>query len=214
MKKEEIEKMIYLLEIDSNCNKNDINHRIKKEGLEGILSCTSGISKFCLVFKKEDFVLKWSRYSFDFSDVSHDNYNEVMQEYEFYQKAKNKRLEKFFPFTEYFSQVNGVDFVLQEKIDYSCFNCPEKTKEKYYKISKTATDKIFWKMDKGFRLHMGYDRDLDYLWAKMAIVLYGKKMCKNLCFFIQENKINDLHGNNLGYKNNRPIILDFSGYHR
>ena len=59
-----------------------------------------------------------------------------------------------------------------------------------------------------------YARNLDPLWAKMALVIYGKKLCKTLCEFIIENKINDLHESNIGYKNNRPIILDFSGFDR
>ena len=29
-----------------------------------------------------------------------------------------------------------------------------------------------------------------------------------------ENRINDLHESNIGYKNDRPIILDFSGFDR
>lgn len=60
--------------------------------------------------------------------------------------------------------------------------------------------------------NLGYNRELDYTWAAMALVIYGKTVCKKLCNFIQENKINDLRDANIGYKNNKPIILDFSGF--
>lgn len=70
-------------------------------------------------------------------------------------------------------------------------------------------------MKKGFYItDSDYNRELDSLWSRMVISIYGKKMCKSLCDFIRENKINDLHCHNLGYKNNKPIILDFSGYYR
>ena len=48
----------------------------------------------------------------------------------------------------------------------------------------------------------------------MALVIFGKKLVKSLCEFIVENDINDLHENNIGYKDNLPVILDFSGYKR
>lgn len=69
-------------------------------------------------------------------------------------------------------------------------------------------------MEKGFRIGGCYDRDLDTTWGKLVISLYGKQITKKLCKFIKEYKINDLHGANIGYKNGKPIILDFSGYYR
>lgn len=69
-------------------------------------------------------------------------------------------------------------------------------------------------MQDGFRIKGGrYNRYLEDIWAKMVINLYGKKVAKALCEFVQENGINDLHNENIGYKNNRPVILDFSGYY-
>lgn len=211
MNKERIIEIVNSLEIDNTTTQYEISRKIEKLELEDEVICFNGVTKNCPVFKKENFVLKWAYKSSCFTE----SLDEAIQECEIYQKAKEQGIEKFFPRTEFFADINEVSFIMQEKIDYSCADCSIKTKEKYSKISKTATDKIFFKMQKGFNIDGGWlDRDLDSLWAKMAIVLYGKKMCKKLCSFIQENKINDLHGNNLGYKNNHPIILDFSGYHR
>lgn len=209
MDTERITEILYTLYIASDIDCLDVRERIKNENLGNIISCHQGASKLCLVFKKEDFVIKWTREdSWKFSK------EEAMKECEIYQKAKEQGLEMLFPSTEFFGEINGIKFVIQEKIDYSCEDCPSTTREKYKKISKTATEKIFTKMQKGFRVNSCYDRDLDSLWASMVITLYGKKVCKKLCAFIKENRINDLHTSNLGYKKNRPIILDFSGYYR
>ena len=204
-----IAEILYTLDITNNMNYSDVLERIEDENLSNIISCHKGASKFCLVFKKEDFVIKWA-----YEDLWEPSKEEAMKECEIYKKAKEQGLEMLFPLTEFFGEINGIKFVMQEKIDYSCEDCSHITREKYKEISKTATEKIFTKMQKGFRINSCYDRNLDRLWASMVITLYGKKVCKKLCTFIQENRINDLHTSNLGYKKNRPIILDFSGYYR
>ena len=167
---------------------------------------TEGASKLCLVFKEEDFVIKWS---------NDDRYDESIKEAELYQKAKEKNLEKFFPETEIFAEINGITFIRQEKISFSCSGLPNHKKRKYCDMTKTGSDKVVSKMAHEFKAAAPrYRRNLNTLWAKMALVLYGKKTCKALCDFIVVNHINDLHEDNIGYKNDRPLILDFAGYHR
>ena len=183
----------------ARCKVEDIYPEIMKD----IRFC-DGVSKICIVFTKQDVVIKWSVYG-----------NEAEREVEMYERAKAVNLDKFFPKTEILCEHNGVVFVRQEKIDFSCREINNNTANKFKRISKTATPKIINKMDKQFKKAdhgAGYRRDLDTMWAKMAIVLYGKKACKALSDFVQENGINDLHQSNLGYKNGKPIILDFSGY--
>ena len=209
MDTEKITEILYTLYVTSDMDCFHVRERIKDENLSNIISCYQGASKLCLVFKKEDFVIKWTR-----RDPWESFNDEAMKECEIYQKAKEQGLEMFFPSTKFFGEINDIKFIIQEKIDYSCEKCPYDTKLKYRKISKTATKKIIDKMRNGFKINKGHDRDLDELWASMVITLYGKKVCKKLCTFIKENEINDLHTSNLGYKNNHPIILDFSGYYR
>ena len=173
--------------------------------LSEFVKVSDGASKICFIFTEKPFVVKWST----------DNYGEAMKEVEVYQKAVEQNLEKFFPKTAFLVRVNSIDFVVQEKIDTAASHCGRRERNNYRRIAKTATDKIVFKIEKEFcKAGDGYHRSLDHDWAKLAIVLYGKKACKALCDFVIENKINDLHGNNIGYKNNRPIILDFSGYYR
>ena len=184
----------------------EARHKVEKiypEIMQEIRFC-GGASKTCIVFIKQDVVIKWSSFG-----------DEAEQEVKMYEQAKAVNLDKFFPKTEVLCIHNGVVFVRQEKIDFSCREINDRTARKFERISKTASSKTVKKMDRQFKKAdhgAGYRRDLDEIWAKMAIILYGKKACKALSDFVQENGINDLHQSNLGYKNGKPIILDFSGY--
>ena len=167
-----------------------------------------GASKLCIVPKHSNFVIKWSiSYSFE------EGYDEAYDEVLIYEKAVKAGLEMFFPKTEVFCTYNGVIFVIQDKIDFSSLNTPSAIEDRYLYKTKTVSPAIIEKMEDRFS-SIVRGRDLDTLWASMAIVLYGKKKCKALCRFVIENEINDLHRSNIGYLKNRPIILDFSGYHR
>lgn len=164
----------------------------------------TGATKICFVFKEYDYVIKT-----DFSKNTSYSY----EEYAIYEEAKKRHLEKAFPETKIFCEKNERTFIAQEKIDYCCANLPNRLKDKYNAITKTASKKILDKMQKGFYIpDDDYNRNLDVLWASMIICLYGKAFAKNLCQLVRDYKINDLHRGNLGYKSNRPIFLDFCGY--
>lgn len=170
----------------------------------------SGASKLCLCNKCGAYVCKW---------VTDDRYNEAVQETKVYAKAVEAGLEKFFPYTEIAFEMNGITFVFQEKVQYSASSLPCSIHSKFLKQCKTSLDcekRIWKKMEREFKRagDKDYVRDLDQLWACMALSIYGKKLCRKLCAFIVENAINDLHTSNIGYNHNKPIILDFSGYDR
>ena len=204
---EKIIEVLKHLEINSSDDSYDVSEKLRRydRNLADQISVSDGASKICFVFKNKPFVIKWSTYG----------YKEAMEEVEIYNRAMAQNLAKFFPKTAFLIRVNGVDFVAQEKIDKAVSDCSRQDVQKFQRIAKTATDKIVFKIEREFgRAGNGYHRSLDHNWAKMAIVLYGKHACKALCEFVVANSINDLHGRNIGYKNGRPIILDFSGYHR
>lgn len=103
MDAEKITEILYTLYIASDMDCLDVRERIKNENLGNIISCHQGASKLCLVFKKEDFVIKWTREdSWKFSK------EEAMKECEIYQKAKEQGLEMLFPSTEFFGEINAV----------------------------------------------------------------------------------------------------------
>lgn len=162
----------------------------------------SGASKLCIVFSHKNYVIKWST-----SD-------EAMREATIYRQAVTAHLEQFFPQTGYLTTNNRIDFVVQAKIDTSAYECDESLLRKYRHIGQTVSNKVFQKMAADFRKagNREYSRDLNRTWGQMVISLYGKNVCKKLCHFIIAHGINDLHCSNIGYKDNKPVILDFCGY--
>lgn len=200
------------LEIDSSMTDWDIQNRMGEIRLGSEANMDCGSSKICLIPHNFDFVIKWT-----YSEFMEETMDEALREVDMYNKAVEAGLSMFFPKTELFCTMNGINFIKQEKIDFAASGCPYQTFKQYEVKTKTASDKKAQLMDKCFKKaapNGHYARNLDPLWAKMALVIYGKKLCKTLCEFIIENRINDLHESNIGYKNNRPIILDFSGFDR
>lgn len=50
-------------------------------------------------------------------------------------------------------------------------------------------------------------------WLSDFLDYYGSEMLEKFLDFIQGQDITDLHGGNLGYVGNRPVIVDYGGYH-
>lgn len=163
-----------------------------------------GASKICLVFADFDFVIKWSTCGKD----------EAMQEVNFYEEAKVRNLDKFFPMTEYFFSHNEIDFVVQEKITIQAEDVYGENMEYFANIGRTVPNYMVDKVQKDLNKVSGYTRRINRIWIACLLSIHGKRATKALCKFVQEHDINDLHGANVGFKGNRPIILDFSGYHR
>lgn len=168
-----------------------------------------GASKICIVPKNADFVIKWSTSCLS----GEEDYDEAYDEVLIYEKAVREGLEMFFPKTEILCTIGGINFVVQEKIDFSALNTPRNKDSKYLYKTKTVSPAIIDKIDTCFQ-SIRRGRSIDTTWASMAIVIYGKRKCKALCKFVIENGINDLHLSNIGYLKDKPVILDFSGYHR
>ncbi len=87
------------------------------------------------------------------------------------------------PLCEVFSNRHNKNRVNQETMDSTIETCEEK---KYYCFNAT--------------------------WLSEVIACYGEDTFNLLCQFIQEEGIDDLHDNNIGYLNGKPILFDYSGY--
>lgn len=208
MTRAEVMELLNKLELSSHMDDYEVRDRLEELGYRrSQISVHDGATKICLVFDKTDFIVKWS-YNCD------DEHSESLKECRIYACAVEAGLACFFPKTEVLGKWGDVTVIIQDKVDYSVSDCSWDKKQHYQHIANTVTNRIFSKMEHGFRIGCGYDRDLDTTWGKLVISLYGKRVTKKLCEFIQEYKINDLHSSNIGYKNDRPIILDFSGYYR
>ena len=210
MTKKEVISILEKADLNDEMDDWEVNDAIHEHTRESF-TVSSGMSKICIVFKNLPFVIKYSHNRYEDKE---DGVDESVQEAELYQAAKVAGIEMFFPKTEILCTINYVTFVAQEKIDYSTSGVPFKKKDKYCRVCKTTSNRIYQKMQNEINNVPGGGRSLDRLWAGVAISLYGKKLCKKLCDFIVTYQINDLHGNNIGYKDDRPILLDFSGYSR
>lgn len=172
----------------------------------------NGASKECLVFPELGYVLKWSMETRD-----------AEREVAVYQKAVEANLADFFPATELAAYIvlptdgEAIAFTAQQIISTSAhkirWDC-DGLKTRLLRIAKTVPDCRTKQIERQFRKadQNGYGRDLDELWAKVAVSLHGKRKVIALCEFVKKYHINDLHGSNIGYIGISPVILDFSGY--
>lgn len=207
MTREEVKSLLDKLNLSRDMSTNRVRERLKNLGYDcpAVRVC-HGVTKICLIFENTDFIVKWS-YGYNCE------IDESAKECDIYASAIEANLACFFPKTEVLGKWGEVTVIIQDKIDYCVEDCGYDKRQHYQQIGRTVTDNIYNKMAFGFRTSH-WDRHLDETWAKMAISLYGKQVIKCLCDFIQKYKINDLHEKNIGYKNDKPIILDFSGYYR
>lgn len=181
-----------------------------------------GASKICLTYENFPWVIKFSN-STDF--------DECAKELAIYQEAQRQNLDKFFPRTIWIpnSPLAYGETILQEKISFPCSECYLHPAEyhqmkKINKSQQTANrKKIYQRVNADMqRIKSNYRRNVSSRWIQCAISLYGKAQVKELCKFIHNYNISDLHNSNTGYKCTtkhnhiqiQPIIFDFSGYDR
>lgn len=173
---------------------------------------SNGATKECLVFPDLGYVLKWSTETRD-----------AEREVTVYQKAVEANLADFFPATMLAGYITSprdgeaIAFTAQQIITNSAHKIcwqEDGLKNRLVRIAKTVPDCRVSQIERQFRKadQNGYGRDLDGLWAKVAVSLHGKRKVIALCEFVKKYHINDLHGSNIGYIGISPVILDFSGY--
>ena len=205
MNKEEAIRLIKKLDIKPGQNVWDIEKALYDHLGFSNVDCSCGASKECIIFKNEPFVIKWCMYP---------HQDEAIKEVQIYERAVEAGVEKFFPPTMSLCCHNGLTFIVQAKVDCSVSNCDYQTMRRYAERYKTASPKIMAKIQKCMNKASDgkYARCLNTTWMMACLVLYGKRAVKDLCDFIIAERINDLHESNIGWKNGKPIILDFCGY--
>ena len=164
----------------------------------------AGETRYCIFDPKWDRVLKIPR----FENVSDDYSALEVQNYEY---AKKIGVDKILLPTGYLTTLrNGCPIYWQTKFtcSHSGLNFHEERNlnnrwNKYYRSP------VYLKVKKA----MPQDRCYRDEWLFRAYQLYGKQFFKKLCKFFEDNYIDDLHANNVGWLNGKPIILDYAGYH-
>lgn len=202
-KEEFVIDFIKSLDIDKSTSPYRVRRKIRERNIPSVF-VADGATKICLIFKDWPFVIKWSV----------GNNNDAFLETQIYADAVKNNIQQFFPATKLLFEHNGVKFVMQEKVNVCvCDVFNKQDRDRVEAIIKTVSDRIIKKVQRTcLKASPNNKRTLDNTWVAMVISLYGKRTCKSLCEFIIKHKINDLHEANIGYKNGRPMILDFSGY--
>lgn len=122
-------------------------------------------------------------------------------EYNNYCKAEEAGFARYFPETIYLGEFGGRAFYVQAECD-----CDE----------DQVTSDWYERLRDGYE-EDGEEIDCDRLWDEVYNLDDDEKaflMFQNgeLCRFLWENGIGDLHEGNFGYYNGCAVIIDFSGY--
>ena len=162
----------------------------------------TGAFKECLIFPDMDFVLK---IPFEFRENSEMG-NACHDEIKTYQSAKVAGVEKVFLETWFIGYLrNGRPVYGQAKADYTSNSLPENKKKKYERITRTVTENMCSKVIRGM-----YDHSVNRLWVEMFISLYGKNFARKFEAWTKETHLTDFHSGNIGYRKDKPIILDYN----
>jgi len=196
--------MIY--QFFDNVEKDDrsIRNALQEFCAKNELQYNNGETRYAIWDKSWNFVLKVPRYSY----VEHDY---CALEVEHYKSAIEYGVARIcLPIEPIYTSHTGIVIYKQTRYNFDCRkaycngyneylerkNIPNSSRGIRQKVQDTCYD--------GGRIN---DE-----WLARVIQLYGKKFVKSMVKWIAVNSINDLHGCNTGYLNNKPIILDYAGY--
>lgn len=161
-----------------------------------------GETRWCFWFDDCDMVIKIPR--FDHGR----NFDYCMRELHNYEKARAYNVERILLPIEYIGEYGSVSVYLQPRFTYSHDDMSARDsrvlREKLNNIprrSKVLSSSLN-------NLYSWVDRE----WYARVLQLYGKKFLASFEKFSVEAKLNDLHNGNIGWRNGRPIILDYAGY--
>lgn len=159
-----------------------------------------GASKKVIVFSDLGFVIKF------------DNCGDSEREVDIYNAAVAYGLGDCFPTTTLLCHHNGYQWTYQEiaKAFYSSKRA-RREEASQLKVNENAVEMI-WNITNDIP-HCTRTDCLSRAWLKIAISYFGYSRIGKLARFIQTNRINDLHIGNVGFIKDRPVLIDFCGYH-
>ena len=162
-------------------------------GLEGArFDVYAGATKGVIVPLDSDFVIK-----FDYVPQPY-----CAREYANYKAAVEAGLEQYFPYTDLLCVAEDIEFYIQERAETGA-GCTvgnhaiDTLRQRYADSGEVYSDWQLWD-------------ELDELNADETVELIFED--PDLCDFIVQHHINDLHMGNFGEIYGRGVIIDFSGF--
>ena len=165
---------------------------------------SSGETRYAVIFKHENFVLKIPRYGYCKEDY-------CQAEIRAYESAKEFRVERILlPIELYHTTTTGIAIYKQPKYSFSTSDGTyNRNYDTYLSHRNTPNHKLIVRRV----TRECYDgRRISEQWMARVLQLYGKKFCRSFEAWTHENSVNDLHNSNTGWLNNKPIILDYAGF--
>lgn len=131
------------------------------------------------------------------------NWNYCELELFIYNNAVAKNLTKFFPETEKIGKIGGRPIYIQQRVtEIWAWSDIKSSISKQEQIDTINT----------LTSHNCKKSNLPYDFSAFVLTTYGLDEYSRLDDFLYQNQINDLHSSNLGILNDKPVIIDFSGY--
>lgn len=165
---------------------------------------SSGETRYAVIFKHDNFVLKIPRYGNCQEDY-------CQAEIRAYESAKKFHVERILlPIELYHTTTTGISIYKQPKYSFSTSDGDYNLGyDRYLDRRNTPINcSIVRKIT-----HECYDGNrISRRWMARVLQLYGKKFCRSFEAWTIENDVNDLHNSNTGWLDNKPIILDYAGY--
>lgn len=195
----------------------------------GINSFTDeGISKYAIVMSDIDCVLK---IPFNGMKGIYEKWNSAKETYERNSKGHIVTTETFYPFTDADSdygdnyceaELRRYEAAVEAGLDFLFAPVEYITTVNGYKIySQPCCTMFFSKHDSvctdeattaySICSENHYDC-FNECWLTEVLEEYGEQTFIKFMDFLEEYAINDLHADNVGYYNGKPVLVDYSGY--
>lgn len=172
-----------------------INHDAD-EKIEGIIF-QMGASKLVLLDDDNDWVLK-----IPFSDTVHDH---CKVEVTNYKNAVKEGVEEPFAACCFLTEYENAPCYIMEKV---CCDEDTVTSDLYNRSREKLSDK----MDEEEICDYLNSIDAEYIYMELLPAYYSEKFLQRLHDFIWRYGIEDLHTGNLGYRDDKLVFIDYSGY--
>lgn len=173
----------------------------------------TGATKGVLIFEQLGFVIKipFCRNSEDYDDYyeccnyftgadTDNGWDYCEAEADKYQRAEEEGISMCFAKTEKIEEIDGYPIYMQElasiykNVDYQSSHTEEDSRQ----VNSICDSNNFY--------------IFNIEWLSDAFHFYGEKVFHKLLEFIRTVGINDLHDGNIGYIENRPVLVDYSSF--
>lgn len=143
-------------------------------------------------YRREEFLTKFSAY--DYCDLETRNFA----------YAEEKGINIFFAESYFLSLYKGIRIYIQRKAecDEQEFDDRLKKYASHY-VSESCNEDVFDEVVSDYVLNMDESESLEAIFGDVPAELYN---------LIEERNVNDLHCRNYGFIDEKPVIIDYSGY--